>query len=144
MVVNCKAPIIIRAIFATTLALLLGACDVDLFGTDRQPLVGRYGIYVAEGKFYLVLDNHENICGLVDGAIHKIGWSDAVILVQVEPCVEKGPPSGWRVIDVKAQKIKTIDEPTIKARPDLLGLKLMSADQAWKSGPGRRAAGGAK
>jgi len=139
-----KASAITRSYLVAALVLILAACDVDLFGVDRQSLVGPYGIYVAEGKFYLVLDSVENVCGLVDGAISQIGWSDAVILVQVEPCVEKGPPSGWRVVDVKTQKVQTIDEQTIKARPELARLKLMSADQAWSSGPSRRAAAASK
>ena len=140
-----KPPTISRASLIAALALLLAACDVDLFGNDRQPLVGPYGIFVGETKFYLVLDHFEGGCGLLGDAIYQIGWSDAVILVQLEPCGgKKGPPAGWRVVDVKTQKIEKIDESTIKARPDLVGLKLMSADQAWKSGRSRRTAGAAK
>ena len=133
-----KGPTVTHAGLVAVLAVLLTACDVDLFGNDRQPLVGPYGIFVGEGKFYLVLDHFESGCGLLGEAIYQIGWSDAVILAQLEPCVGEGPPSGWRVVDVRTRKIQTIDEQIIKQRPDLLGLKLMSADQAWSNGRSRR------
>lgn len=70
--------------------MLLTECDVNLFGNDRQPLGEPYGIFVGEGKFYLVLDHFESGCGLLGEAIDQIGWSDAVILVQLEPCVGSG------------------------------------------------------
>ena len=112
------------------LALCLAACDVDLFGNDRQPLVGPYGVFVGEGKYYLVLDRFQAGCGLLGDAIHQIGWNERVILVQLEPCVGDGPPSGWRVVNVQAKTIETISEGLIKPRPDLTDLKLVPAAEA--------------
>jgi len=120
------------------LALCLAACDVDLFGNDRQPLVGPYGVFVGEGKYYLVLDRFQAGCGLLGAAIHQIGWNERVILVQLEPCVGDGPPSGWRVVNVQAKTIETISEGLIKPRPDLTDLKLVPAAEAWSRGRSRR------
>jgi hypothetical protein len=115
------------------LVLGLAACDVDLFGNDRRPLIGPYGIFVGEGKFYLVLDQYRAPCGgLLDAAVYQIGWNDATILVQVEPCGgANGPPSGWRVVDIQSRKIAAITAEHMKARPDLMGIKLVRANDAW-------------
>ena len=133
-----RASVTVSVGLSVVFALVLSACDVDLFGNDRQPLVGPYGIFVGEGKFYLVLDRFDSGCGLLGDAIHRIGWNQDVILIEVEPCVGNGTPSDWRVVDVRTGKIETIDKSTIEARPDLARLQLMSADDAWSSGRSRR------
>lgn len=115
------------------LAAGLAACDLDLFGNDRRPLVGPYGLFVGEGKYFLVLDRYRGPCGgLLDDAVYQIGWNEKNILVQVEPCsAADAPPSGWRLVDLETKEIGTITDEQVKARPDLAGIKLVQASEAW-------------
>src|SRR5439155_18401200 len=83
------------AIIAVT--VVCAACDIDLFGNDRRSVVGPYGLFVGEGKYYLVLDKFENGCGILGGSVRQIGWNDRIILVEQETCGGNGARSGWMV-----------------------------------------------
>jgi len=120
-----------RAAVVRLLTIGLIACDVDLFGTDRRPLVGPYGIFVHEGTFFLVLESIEMPCELLGDAIYQIGWNDRLILAQLEPRVGEGPPSGWRLVHVETKTIETLTEQQARTGPDLAGLKLLRAQDAW-------------
>jgi hypothetical protein len=120
------------------LVMAVAACDIDPFGFDRRTIVGPYGLFVGEGKFYLILDKWENNrpCGILDGSVTELGWNDQVILVNQETRSCGGKPSGWMVINVKTGLIEPpVDSATLHAkfqtRPDLSRIQVMSARAAW-------------
>jgi len=111
------------------------ACDVDLFGNDFRHVIGPYRLYVWEGgKFALVTETTgEAGCGVLGGTVRQIGWNANVILAEQETCGARGARSGWMVVNVRTRAIEgPIDPTTIPTRSDLAGLKVVSADAAWK------------
>jgi len=114
------------------LVFLQAACDIDLFGNDRRAIVGPYGLFLGEGKFYLILDKWDNKqpCGILEGSVTELGWNDEVILANQQTC--SGKPSGWMVVHVKTGMIDPpINSVRLQKRPDLSRIQVMPAGTAW-------------
>jgi hypothetical protein len=125
-----------RSAVALAMAVCLigsAACDVDLFGTDAQPMVGPYKLMVWEGGKYSLVTDKRDSCGVLEGHVLRIGWNERVILAEQETCSAEKDRSGWMVIDLKTQKLEgPFDAATIRARPDLTGIDVKAADVVWK------------
>lgn len=115
------------------LGLCAAACDIDLFGTDEQPMVGPYSLTVWEGGTYSLTKDKRDYCGVLNGHVLRIGWNDRVILAERESCRDE-KSRGWMVVDLKTHKIEgPLDTATVKSRPELDGIKIRAADVVWKS-----------
>lgn len=124
-------------------ALCLIACDVDLFGTDAQPITGPYKLEVIEGGHYLLVTSRKVLenCGVIEGDVLRIGWNDRVILFERGSwCSSDKSRPGWMIVDVKTQRIEgPFDLAVIQQRPDLAAIEIKTAEAAWKNlrWPGR-------
>lgn len=126
----CRKPpvcVIVAAIVALT------ACDIDLFGNGRRAIAGPYGLFIREGKFYVVLDKWENNrpCGILEGSVTELGWNDLLIVANQETC--SGKPSGWMVIHIETGVIDPpIDSARLRTRSDLNRIQIMPVRSAWE------------
>jgi hypothetical protein len=112
--------------------IALAACDIDVFGNDRRTVAGPYGLFVADGKFYLIFDKWDNLrpCGILEGSITELGWNDQIILAKQDTC--SGKPSGWMVVHVDTGVIDPpIDSAKLQMRSDLTRIQVMPVDVAW-------------
>jgi hypothetical protein len=118
--------------------VMLAGCDVDLFGTDARPVVGGYKLLVWESGNYTLITDERNGCGVLNGNIERIAWSDSVILAEQTTCGGRNARSGWMVVDVKKHTIEgPIDPETIPKRADVAALKPIPPAEAWQKLPWR-------
>ena len=77
-------------------SIMLAGWDVDLFGTDARPVVGGYKLLVWESGQYTLITGDRNECGVLNGTIERIAWSDSVILAEQTTCGGRNArPGGW-------------------------------------------------
>ncbi len=124
----------LSAVTLIAFCVVSAACDVDLFGSNRRTIVGPYGLYNGEETYVVVLDEPNANRDSLGGQVRYIGWNNEVILFQQETwCGDGCPGSGWLVIHVSERKVEgPIDPATIKTRRDLVGIKVMQVEAAWK------------
>ena len=119
------------------LCSVVTACDIDLFGSNRRTIVGPYGLYNGEERFWVVLDApHGGDLGdreSLGGQVRQIGWNDQEILFEQEICGGPCPRAGWLVVHVGTRTVEgPIDPTTIKTRRDIQSIQTMTAESAWK------------
>ena len=67
--------------------------------------------------------------GALKGTIEKIGWNAEYILVWQN---DDGQGSGWRVIDLKTNKLSPLIESSdLKHTPQINNIKILEAKVAW-------------
>jgi len=116
------------------LGLFSAACDIDLFGTDEQPMVGPFSLMVWDGGSISLITNKRDSCGVLNGTVSQIGWNDRLILAEREKPCFANETRGWMVVDLKTHKIEgPFETAVIKSRPELAGIQLRPAYVVWKS-----------
>ncbi|MFL5538420.1 MAG: hypothetical protein ACJ8J0_05480 [Longimicrobiaceae bacterium] len=123
---------------AATLAL--GGCmDMDPFGLAHRRIAGAYGLEQWEDfRTYYLIEGAGFGTGTdaLDGRVERIGWNRRYIAVR--RFVFSEDRSEWMIVDSKKREIHgPFTYAELARHPEVRGIRLMSADEAWKSLPVR-------
>jgi hypothetical protein len=123
----------IRTASALIFMLLLG-CDLDPFGLQRRHVVGPYQLEQWEDNatYYLVRSGYAvDGGGVLAGAVLQLGWNDRYIVAERKAA--SGGDVAWMIVDAgSGQIIGPIPELEIRRRPEVVGIRFISAEEAWR------------
>ena len=121
---------LIKKITLITLLIVVIYCLYSLFDS-RKMINSSYSIERWEdGVTYYLLGPFDGPgWGALEGTIDKIGWDENYILVWQN---DDGQGSGWRVIDLKTNKLSPLIESSdLKHTPQINNIKILEAKVAW-------------
>ena len=117
-------------------ALMLSACDSDLFDSNCRP-IGDSGYSLCRDQngpvaFYVESAGQSpSGGGVLDGTVQTIGWNDQVIIANRRANF-RGDPDGLMVLDLATKKVAgPFSQDAVTGRYP--SVKLSSAADAWES-----------
>ena len=122
-------------LIAAVIVATASACDFDPMRLSERPIAGVYRLKQWEDeKTYYLVGGGSSVHGEIPRhlPIVRIGWNSQYILAD-RRCYAAENMNGVIVIDVKAETVTgPYTEKELAAIPDVVGIRLMSPEVAWK------------
>jgi hypothetical protein len=116
-----RVPCQTRSLVLVLLALCLGSCDVDLFGTDSRRITRDYSLSLTDGPDHYALQHDR---AFITPQLELIGWRKPLILCKTE---EKQ----WLVVATDTGRQTTISDAERQNNPLYSSIDVRPAPEAW-------------